>query len=64
HRAEQQEYQNTRVTYRHEGLSANRTTETSNVYLGQQFDNQNFDAGDLKNDHCANVGSIPMSRQH
>ncbi|KAI0239137.1 hypothetical protein LSAT2_010115 [Lamellibrachia satsuma] len=46
---------------RQEGPTANRTRETSDVYLSLQFNNPNFDGGD--DDHYDIIGNIPMSHE-
>ncbi|KAI0216293.1 hypothetical protein LSAT2_031675 [Lamellibrachia satsuma] len=62
-REAKREDQNAPVTYIREEQNANRTSETSNVYFSLQFDNPDFDGGDLTNDHYEVLGNTPVSHE-
>ncbi|KAI0223841.1 hypothetical protein LSAT2_025050 [Lamellibrachia satsuma] len=55
--------QNTQVVHGREEQTANRTSEMSNVYLTLQFDNPNFDGGDLTDNDYEMLGNTPVSHE-
>ena len=63
HSAAQHGNQNTQVVRGREEENVNRTSDISTVYLSLQFDNPNFDGGDLTDNHYEMLGNTPVSHE-